>query len=254
MPLAVGRITPVSTTEWAGKSSAVIYLAGCNFRCPWCWTHDLLDVERCASCKQMRSREVFDYVMNESGVANAVVFDGGEPTLQAQELLLLCSLFKKQGLAVKINTNGTNAGIIGELAARKLADQVSLDMKAAFGMPRDYAKTAGIPEKNVKNVLQGVTDIFHFKHAFHFTLECRTTIVPGFVFRPHEIEEIAKEVAKSADYYTLQQFTPERGCLDPALAATPATPREQLLALAQHAHKFVKDVRIRTTDFGEEKT
>lgn len=245
MEVLLGAIIPANTTEWLGKSCATVFFGGCNFRCGYCWSHKILDD---INCQKTDSKKVFDYVMAEKGLFDAVAFDGGEPTLQPEALMELCKMFKKEGILIKLNTNGSNAGAIGELAERGLVDYVALDIKAPLAFEREYHKNINAAPKKI---LDQLFEIFHFRHAFDFFLECRTTVVPGLMFRPHDIEEIAKEVSKTADLYVLQQFTPERGCVDASYEKLQEVPKSELLKLARAAKKYIKNVHIRTTD-GEE--
>lgn len=247
MDIVIGDITPVSTTDFEGKSAVVVYFGLCNFKCPFCWTHKFLDT---ISCKKMDTKEVFDQVMESRDLISGVVFDGGEPVYQPDALLELCKAFKAEGLFVKINTNGSNSGIIAEILERNALDHLALDVKAPLEFEREYDKVIRV---DAKKYIHEIERIYQLKHAFPFKLECRTTVVPHLIFRRHDIEQIAKEVSKVADFYVLQQFDPVKGTLDPEFAGFQKIPRERLLELARIAKRHVRDVRIRTDEMGEEK-
>ena len=246
MDVILGGILPLSTIDYEGKSASVIFFGGCNFRCHYCYNFNMLDERTCA---KKDTKVIYDLVMQGADLIDAVVFSGGEPTMQPQALYELAYMFKKSGLAVKIDTNGSNAGVIAELLARKIVDYIALDVKAPLEKEREYSK---IIQKDAKEAIKNIREVMRLRGAFDFVLECRTTIVPGLIFREHYIEDIAKEISHYADLYVLQQFTPEKGCFDSAYNKTKQPTRDELLKLAKTAKKHVKDVRIRTLE-GEEK-
>jgi len=43
--LRIGGFVDMSTVDWYGNVSLVIFFAGCNFRCPYCQNSGLLPVE-----------------------------------------------------------------------------------------------------------------------------------------------------------------------------------------------------------------
>jgi len=246
MEVIIGGILPLSTIDFEGKSASAIFFGGCNFRCHYCYNFNILDERTCAN---KDTKTIFDIVMQGEGLVDAVVFSGGEPTVQPQALYELAYMFKKAGLAVKIDTNGSNSGVIAEMLARNLVDYIALDIKAPLEKEREYAK---VIQRDAKEAVKNIREIMKLRRVFPFVLETRTTIVPGLIFREHDIESIAKEVAPYADLYVLQQFTPEKGCFDSAYNKLKSPTRQELLKLAKIAKKHVSDVRIRTSE-GEEK-
>jgi pyruvate formate lyase activating enzyme len=245
MEVIIGGVLPLSTIDYPGRSASVIFFGGCNFRCHYCYNFSILD-ERMGA--RQDTNQVFDLVMQGSKLVDAVVFSGGEPTLQPQALTELIYMFKKAGLAVKIDTNGSNAGIIAELAARNLIDYVAIDVKAPLEREHEYSR---VIQRNASEAVKNIREILKLRRAFNFFLECRTTVVPGLIFREHDIEEIAEEVGKYCDLYALQQFTSEKGCLDKDYNKVKSPSRDELLKLGRLAKKHVKNVWIRTSE-GEE--
>jgi len=168
-----------------------------------------------------------------------------------EALFELCQAFKKAGLKIKINTNGTGYGVISELAARNLVDYVALDVKAPMELADEYKRLISVTD--VDKAIHDVHETMKLKGVFKFILECRTTVVPGFNDHAHFLEMIAQEVRPYADLYVLQQFIPDKGTLDPALQQTPSPTRDQLMKFAGRAKRYAKDIRIRTQEMGEEK-
>ena len=247
MQVLIGDILGESTTHYPGIAASVIFMGKCNFKCRFCYDFNFIDP---MLCKKMDTQDVFNKVMEGRQLISGVVFDGGEPTVQAEAFAELCHLFKNEGLKVKVNTNGSNPGIIAELAARNLIDYVCVDVKAPLELADEYKRLVDVP---LGNILHDVHETMKLKGAFKFILECRTTIVPGFNDHGHFIEMIAKEVRPYADLYVLQQFRPEKGTMDPELQNVAAPSRKQLLEFARRVKRIARDVRIRTLEMGEEK-
>jgi pyruvate formate lyase activating enzyme len=252
----IGNIVPNNLKQFEDRSSTVIYMGGCNFRCHYCYALRYLDP---LLCKTMETQEVFGEVAEGGELVQGIVFDGGEPTKQHNQLMELCYFFKQAGLPIKINTNGSNAGIISELAARGLVDWVTLDIKAPLQNEHLYSRFTGISGKDLQEGLTNINRILKLRGAFTFKLEVKTTIVPHVMDKEHEVEEIVKTAATDADLFSIHQFTNEHGCLDPAYAATPMPTRDMIYKIAAQVKPLFKkydrqkEVRIFTKESGMEK-
>ncbi|MCU7809345.1 MAG: anaerobic ribonucleoside-triphosphate reductase activating protein, partial [Candidatus Thiodiazotropha sp. (ex Semelilucina semeliformis)] len=78
-PLKVGGLVPMTTVDYPGCLSAVIFCQGCPLRCRYCHNSDLLPREAEATIPW---REILDFLKRRQGLLDAVVFSGGEPTQQ----------------------------------------------------------------------------------------------------------------------------------------------------------------------------
>ena len=86
----------------------VIFLQGCNFRCKYCANPDTIDPK--GESEETSIEEIMRMAMNEKaffGKKGGVTFSGGEPTVQAAELIPLVKRLKEQGINVCIDTNGS---------------------------------------------------------------------------------------------------------------------------------------------------
>lgn len=112
----------ISTVDYPGKSACVVFLNGCPWRCPHChnkqtWNEvNLVDIE-----------VIKDKIKSCLPFINAVVFSGGEPTLQIHCLPELVLYSKSLGLFVGIETNGFRPGRLYYL--RKHVDMFFIDIK-----------------------------------------------------------------------------------------------------------------------------
>ena len=71
---------------------------------------------------------------------------GGEPTIQSDLPEFLAKL-KETGIAVKLDTNGSNPDVVEHCIREKLVDFIAMDVKAPWDK---YDKLTGIAEGHVK--------------------------------------------------------------------------------------------------------
>lgn len=121
----------ISLIEYPGKISAVIFTAGCNFRCSFCYVPQLVLPERTQKLKYIDENIIFDYLKRSNNLIDAVVITGGEPTLQ-NDLPLFLMKIKKMGYLTGIYTNGTNPRTIEILMNEKLVDYIAMDIKTSL--------------------------------------------------------------------------------------------------------------------------
>jgi pyruvate formate lyase activating enzyme len=229
----VSGIVDLSTIDYPKKASAVIFLHGCNMRCPYC--HNLrfmLEHKR-----EMTVEEIFNDI--DFLFADAIVISGGEPTLQKDAVIEIARYAKEKGFPVKIDTNGTHPEVIEELIKNNLIDYVAIDVKCRFDKYRDFVKCRedgeGIKEKILK-----IISLCKKNGVF---VECRTTFVPK-VMDKDDIEDIARTV-KDCDLYAIQQFEP-KDAYDEEFKKLPMPKESELIELGKIAKKYVDNVVIRT--------
>lgn len=222
----------VSSLEFPEKMSLVIFTGGCILRCPYCHNPELID-----NGKSVELPEVFNKIESSIDFIDSVVITGGEALIQYDDVKKILKYSKKQGLETKLDTNGCFPDKLSELI--DLLDYVALDIKAPFNK---YEKIIGsdIGDK-VKECMEICTDNGIY-------LECRTTYVP-FLMDPEDITEIAKSI--TTDIYTIQQFR-DKAVLDKRLQGTPVPSRDELKEIGEAVKPFLKKVRIKTAEFGNE--
>ncbi len=224
----------MSTLDYPGKVSSVIFLHGCNFRCPFCFNFDLVIGK---NFREMGADEIAKKIIGFRDFIDAVVITGGEPTLQ--DIEPLCRLLKKTGLLVKLDTNGTNPALVKKLVSHGLIDFVAMDVKAPFV---EYSKAAGVDldESAIKNV----KETYDFLIGSGIDYECRCPVVPGVNL---ELMELLAEDVKDAKVFVLEQFWADKGTLGNMEGKIS---REELM---QKARLFKnRTVKIRTREKGEE--
>ncbi len=162
----------LSLCDWPGRSTCIIFLGGCNLRCPTCHNHQLAwDMH---SLPVIGQNHIKAYLRNRAGWLDGVTITGGEPTL-VPELGELLYEVKKSGLPVKVDTNGMRPDVVQDLIQYKLADMFAVDVKGPYSK---YPALTGnaVSEIAARANLERMFELALAKpEAFYF----RTTRVPG---------------------------------------------------------------------------
>ena len=196
----VKGLEKLSLIDFPPHASCVIFLGGCNLRCPYCQNPDLIDR---AKLPDMDEKEIFSFLDSRKEWLDAVVITGGEPTLY-KELPRFIEAIKEKGYEVKLDTNGTDPAMLKDLIERKLVDSVSMDIKAPL---EKYESVAKVPVD-----LEAIEKSVEILNKSDIDYEFRTTIVPDF-FSEDTAEELGLWL-KGAKRFVLQQFRQDMGTLD----------------------------------------
>jgi pyruvate formate lyase activating enzyme len=193
--MVVAGLQKNSLIDYPGKVSAVVFVAGCNFRCPYCHNPELV-VGR--HTEKIPLTDVLDFISQRRTLLDGVVITGGEPTLWPH-LYAFCRALKRLKMAVKLDTNGSRPDAIRQVIGEGLVDYIAMDIKTSldhYGPPLcDSAETPLIRES--------IGLIMEYAKDYEF----RTTCVAPFVDET-EITHIAKEIP-NARRYILQPFRPK---------------------------------------------
>ena len=111
--------------DYPGKVACTVFLAGCNYRCPFCHNAELLD----GNTEPLMSQEEFlSFLSKRKGLLDGVVLSGGEPLMQAAFAAELFRQSREAGLNTCLDTSGCvlNAEVEALLA---VTDRVLLDLK-----------------------------------------------------------------------------------------------------------------------------
>jgi pyruvate formate lyase activating enzyme len=213
----IAALVPLSLSDHEGRIAAVVFVRGCNFRCPFCHNADLVRPAR-GGDPMLPVEYVLARLRDRRGFLDSVVVTGGEPTLQP-DLADLLAAIRELGFAVKLDTNGSRPDILASLLDRRLVDFVAMDLKAP--LPR-YAEFCGVRadvgaiERSIACIRQDAPDY-----------EFRTTVAPGLA--GEDLRTIAEWV-RGAKSYVLQAFRvpAEKSLLDPTWAERQALSRAEL--------------------------
>lgn len=224
--------TIISSLEFPEKMSLVIFTGGCTLKCPYCHNPELID-----GGKPVELHEITEEIKKSIDFIDSVVITGGEPLIQHENVKKILKHCKKQRLKTKLDTNGCFPDRLSEIA--DLLDYVALDIKAPFGK---YKEIVG---SDIGNNVKKSMEVCINKGIY---LECRTTYVPQLM-DINDIIEIAKNI--TTDIYTIQQFR-DKIVLDKKLYGTHIPSREELKKIGETVKPFLKKVKIKTAEFGDE--
>jgi pyruvate formate lyase activating enzyme len=194
-----------SLVDWRGYICGVLFLPGCNFRCPFCHNHPLL--LRPQDFPTLNLETILFRLKRFTGWVEGVTISGGEPTLQ-RDLPELAGRLKAEGLKVKVDTNGSRPEVIRSLYRQGRLDFVSMDFKAPLN-PQRYPLFAGAPVK-LKDIARTLTMIT----SGQIPGDLRTTVVPGF-HTDEDLREMTGQV-QGFPHWIRQDFDPTDP-LDPSL-------------------------------------
>ncbi len=234
---------PTSLNEWPGMVVAVIWTAGCNFRCPFCQNRELvLTPEKLTRFDQAK---ILADLKERRDWLDAVIITGGEPTLQ-KDLAGFLQSCRQIGLLTMLETNASQPKVIASLLRAKLLDRISIDIKGDFA---DYRRfTAGVtPAATIKKSLRLVL-------ASGIELELRTTVVPtlhnkaNLVKLARQLKAIAFEQSNNRAMkqwnWFLQQFVPQN-CLDQEFEKIKPYSEKQLQAILLAVRRHFPNTKLR---------
>lgn len=203
--LRVGGLTPLTTVDYPGELAAVVFCQGCPFRCPYCHNGHLVSVPGADLISWGR---VLDFLQARRGLLDAVVFSGGEPTLQAG-LGAAMAHVRALGFRVGLHTAGPYPERLRRIL--HLLDWVGLDIKA---LPEDYPQVTGVPGSG-----QRAWESLDLLLSAHVDLEVRTTPMPGRD-RPEDIEPLTRRLTQAGVRDHRIQTCRTEHMLVPSLLAT----------------------------------
>ena len=230
--MIIGGLQKLTLIDYPGKLAATVFFAGCNFRCPWCYSSELVLPEKIKEQPKISEKELFSFLKERQGLLEGVVICGGEPTIN-RGLPKFAKKIKKLGYAVKLDTNGSNPKMLKRLIKRKLIDYVAMDVK----LPKE--KYPKILKVKIKDIEESIKTLKQNKVDFEF----RTTVVPT-IHTKEDFLKIAKWIGDSDVKYYLQNFRPEK-TLDSKFERIRPYPDKYLLNIQKAISPFFEVCQIR---------
>ncbi len=262
----IGGLQKLTLIDYPGRLAATVFFYGCNFRCPWCFSPELVLPEKIKkqlhpvkpskdgispSAKfngaRISEKEFFKFLKERKGLLNGVTICGGEPSIN-KKLPAFIKKIKKLGYFVKLDTNGSNPKMLKKLIDEKLIDYLAMDIKAPLGLKLKaksqrlkvlkYEKATGV-KVNLEKIKKSIEILKNSNIDFEF----RTTVVPGIQTK-EDIIEIAKWIGGPKIKYYLQNFRPEK-TLDPKFEKIKPYPQEYLLEIQKAIAPFFEICQLR---------
>jgi pyruvate formate lyase activating enzyme len=190
--MKIGGFQKTSLLDYPDRISAIVWVSGCNFRCPFCYNKNLA----------LGTAELFP----EDEILSFLSKRKEQLELLQEDIVDFIEKIKKHRFPVKIDTNGAFPGKLGELLEKQLVDYVAMDVKAP---KKKYRELVGVDVDISK--IEASIDLIKSKAPGY---EFKTTFIPDLL-KKEDIVEIAKWL-EGADLYYLQQFKP----LSPLISST----------------------------------
>lgn len=225
-------LRPLSLIDYPGKLACIIWVPGCNFRCPYCYNAHIV-FNRKGKLHPVKEKDFFSFLRERQGLLDGVVITGGEPTLQ-EDLAAFARKIKKMDFLVKLDSNGSHPERLEELISQGLIDYIAMDIKAPL---RRYEEVINV-EIQTRKIHRSIELIKDQAPEYEF----RTTVVPDLI-DIHDITRISKLIGK-VKYY-IQQFEPEGKTINPAYMEKEPYSEEHLQKMCQEAEKYVSTCEVR---------
>jgi pyruvate formate lyase activating enzyme len=171
--------------------------------------------------------DVKNLIRSRRDLADAVCITGGEPTLH-EDLPDFIKEFKNRGSLVKLDTNGSNPEMLGNLLKENLLDYVAMDIKAPWEKYREIA--GGV--FRIDKIKKSATIILNSGIAHEF----RSTVAFG-LHSAEDIVEMARQV-KGADRFFIQRFKPAEKLVD-----------DRFVVVGKFTLKDLNDIKARIKDW-----
>jgi pyruvate formate lyase activating enzyme len=224
--MIIGGLQKLTLIDYPGKLAATVFLAGCNFRCPWCYSSELVLPAKIKNQPKISENEFFEFLNGKKGLLEGVVVCGGEPTLN-KDLMDFIGKIKEMGFAVKLDTNGSNPEILKELLEKKMIDYVAMDIKA----PKEKYEALAGKNINLADIEKSVDLLLSLPADYEF----RTTLVPNLLTK-EDIISISQWISGAEKYY-IQNFRPEKN-IDKEYEGMTPYPDEYVLDIVKAISPF----------------
>lgn len=228
--MQIGGLQKCSLIDYPGKVAAIVFTVGCNFRCPYCHNPELVNE---TVSRIYTEEEIFDFLEARVRKLDAVVITGGEPTLH-NDLIPFIEKIKALGFLVKLDSNGTNPGVLADVITKKCVDYIAMDIKAPL---QKYHTVTNMPV-DISAIQKSIALIMESNILYEF----RTTINKALT-SPEDVEDMARLIS-GADVYYLQKFVSNH-ILNPQLKRTITYTDEEFEKLLDRAKPYVKTCAIR---------
>jgi pyruvate formate lyase activating enzyme len=196
--MILGGLQKFSLVDYPGRTCAILFTRGCNYRCPYCHNPELVWPEQYAP--EIPMEDVLDFLKQRKGLLEAVTITGGEPTLHA-DLPAVAHAIKALGFALKVDSNGSRPDVLRKLIEKGWVDYIAMDVKAPLSR-YGFVSAVNLPtapvQKSIALLLEGRVDY-----------EFRTT-VDRMLLDEADLLEIG-EMIRGAGRYYLQKLNDFNG-------------------------------------------
>ncbi len=225
-----------SLIEYPGKIASIVWVAGCNFRCPFCYNVGL--VMNSDEIESVSEEKILDHLKKTKDWTDALAITGGEPTLQ-KDLPEFIKKVKNMGLLVELETNSTNPDMLKQLIDSKMIDYIAMDIKAPLNF-EDYQKATNIKDRQLfENIKKSIKMVMRSRIDYEF----RLTVVPTLHTR-EKLIEIGKQLNGAKKFY-LQQFKNDVSLMDESFEKIEHFSRPELDEFCKRLKRYFKECKVR---------
>lgn len=219
--------------DYPEHTGAAIFLGGCNFRCPFCQNAGLVLSPGLEPV--IPEEKILNFLQKRQGILEGVCITGGEPTLHP-DLPALIEKIKSLGYLVKLDTNGTNPGLLADLYTEKLIDYAAMDIKSSM---ERYAAVSGISTPDLDSIQKSID----FLMGSGISYEFRTTAVKE-LHTCEDFRSIADWLAGARAYF-IQSYQDSEHVIHPGFHSCT---KEELEAFCQILKKKIPLAKLRGID------
>ncbi len=220
----------------------VFFLQGCNFKCLYCANPDTIE---CKDGKPYDVESLMQMARNQRpffGKKGGITVSGGEPLIQAKELIELFKALKAEGFNTCIDTNGS---VLNDYVKELLryTDIVLLDIKEI-----DEETHRQITGRSNKRTLE----LARYLHEQNIRTWVRYVLVPGYSDKPehmhrlgeflHEMDNVEK--IEIQPYHKLGIHKYEALGWEYQLENVEMNSQEQILIAKSIFEQYVKEVIV----------
>lgn len=223
----------LSLLDYDDNITTTLFMAGCDFRCPFCHNSSL--VLHPEDAPTIPWADIMDYLSKRKNVLDAVCVTGGEPTLMPDIFEKIRDI-KSLGYKVKLDTNGSRPAILKKLVEAGLLDYVAMDIKNS---PEKYFLTIGTNKIDFSSIQESVSFLINGTLEYEF----RTTTIKEY-HNARDFEEIAHWLEGAKRYY-IQRYIDSENCIAHGLHMVE---KEKALVFKAILEKSISHVALRGYD------
>lgn len=198
--LMVAGLTPYTAIDYPGRFSAVVFVQGCPWKCLYCHNPHMQPRRFDERFVHGNWDQVVALLKRRQGLLDAVVFSGGEPTIDPA-LSEAIDEVKAMGFLVGLHTSGCYPEHLKTIIHK--LDWVGLDVKAPLSDGVLYQKIVGRDKGDHAAAVSRCLDLL-IEEKVQF--ECRTTAHPAYL-SDESLLKLARELsARGVNHYALQVY------------------------------------------------
>lgn len=224
------KLKKLSLSDFDPYLSCSLYTGGCNLKCPYCHSKDLVYLKE--NMYPIANEKISEYLKSHHKDLEGIYISGGEP-LMHEGILSFLQYAKSLDYKIKLHTNGMFYDRLKRILEDGLVDYVSLDIKNA---PSAYAKTCGVEDVDLMDIEKSLNEL----KVSSFDYDVYITLVDEF-HNEKTIDELGQWI-QGVHHVVLQPFKDCQTTIDHSLHSPNF---DQILKYKTILEQYVKHVEIR---------